>query len=646
MPSLCSKPVSALRLSFFSCLSEISMAGVDCSGQNSLYRSTRDGHTGDKSENEFDLMIDTLSSIDNKLNSIDINTRQREDETRTVVRPDSNLVIVYLQISISSIEDIDTVRQEFTCQFYLGVNWEEPQLKDEAKDGRSIEWEKCWEPRIYFQNAVEIMNITSSTKLLQPFYDGNPSVQMSYRVKGRFKTLFDLRAFPFDKQRLEIRIVSKWADSVVQLKETSYKPGYLCCKTFLCEQEWDLYKHVIGTESCTADDCNNDHSLSPNESSRSLETQCKNKIAFLNRSISCVKKGIMKKPVNEGKPLIFSVFTFSFSIRRKYSFFISNVVLLLALISSLALCPFCVPQAEIGDRLSIISTLLLTAVTFKFVVSQSLPRVSYQTLLDQYVLSCIIYIFAMTVIIGVTAKIKFLQQHEPFTVIVTCCSWLAIAIWIVIKSIFTVKSSSMELQRLEDIFSSRNNHSSVFQHIAHSGITDMMIPKLSPDIIPLRISESTAPTVLPRQCQSRAEMQRKVALAASRGRSGEIHTSLARVSRRRRKLKARKGKEKFSLDSCRDNLHESTSLRRKSFAEVSNAQISRFSNSSSSGSSDCHEIVVGRYKVSFDGLTPLSDDSSIEGEVFPQNLGEQRAVENLQMHTRKLAGSRPQTSQG
>eukprot|EP00112_Aurelia_sp_Birch-Aquarium-sp1_P011351 Seg2388.1 transcript_id=Seg2388.1/GoldUCD/mRNA.D3Y31 product="Neuronal acetylcholine receptor subunit alpha-7" protein_id=Seg2388.1/GoldUCD/D3Y31 len=339
-----------------------------------------------------------MGIINNKLSSIDVNTRICENELHTVVRPNHDIKTVYLQINIASVDDVDTMRQEFTCDFCLVASWEEPSLKN-VKDSEHIEWEQQWDPRIYFQNAVDISNQTNSHKLIRPL--GNPDVaeewgvQLSYRIKGRFKSLFDLRNFPFDYQSLQIQITSKWGDSVLEFKVGSYKPGTLSVKNFLCANEWDLYKHVFGADSCTAHDCTNDHALKLQADNASEVPHCKQRISKTVQDLA-----------DKERPLIFSVFKFAFSIRRKYSFFVSNIIVLLALISFMSLGPFCVPQSDIGDRMSIIFTLLLTAVTFKFVVSQSLPKISYQTVLDQYVLLCIIYIFGMSVVIGYEVRLR------------------------------------------------------------------------------------------------------------------------------------------------------------------------------------------------------------------------------------------------
>lgn len=602
------------------------MAGLSGVLQHPVFESVEQNATGSDNDDEFDLLIDALSSIDRKLNSIDVNTRQCEDEHHTMVRAGKDVVFVHLQINISSIEDVDTVRQEFTCQFFLGVSWEEPQLKYSTKDQDEIEWDKCWDPRIYFQNVVEIINMTSSTRLIRPLYDGNPSVQVSYRVKGRFKTLFDLKDFPFDKQRLEIRIVSKWADTVVQFKESSYNPGHISCRKFLCEHEWILYKHVIKTESCTADDCTNDHSLAVNPNSSSSDAQCRLRISAASGPFTLVKKGIIKKALKDERPLTFSVFTFSFSIRRKFSFFITNVVVLLALISFLALGPFCVPQSEIGDRLSIIFTLLLTAVTFKFVVSQSLPKVSYQTLLDQYVLCCIVYIFAVSVIIGLTTKIKFLQVHEQITFIISSSLWLAISLWLGCKSVYTINRSNAKMRKLEGLFRSQSEQSSMFQSMAATNIKDIVLPKLSPETCPLRISESTASANIGQPSMSHTMIGIGQQSLLHQNNVIERRSTLANVRMKNKKLKLR-ARHKMRKTAVPANVISDKSGPSQSKPAPRNRKILVSSPTfSSSGESEGNEIVLTRYVASFSDEDETSDRNSEPAGAFASKSDGKEAV--------------------
>lgn len=627
----CYAAIQLQRL-FFESLASINAVDVEAMARpSSIEQPIEHSLTGNDSDDEVDLLFDALTSIDRKLNSIDVNTRQCEDEHRTIVRPNTDVVIVYLQITISSIEDVDTVKQEFTCQFYLGVNWEEPLLKDDVKEGKKIDWEECWDPRIYFQNAVEMTSITSSRKIIHPRHDEDPSVQIAYRVKGRFKTIFDLRKFPYDNQRLQIHIVSKWSDTVVQFKESRFRPGRLSCKTFLCEHEWELHKHVIGTESCTADDCTNDHSLSLGVKDASQDAQCRHRMLAANMPPATAKKGIIKKTFIDERPLTFSVFTFSFIIDRKFSFFISNVVVLLALICLLSLGPFCVAQSETGDRLSIIFTLLLTAVTFKFVVSQSLPKVSYQTLLDMYVFICIVYIFFVSLIIGMTTRVKFFQVREQYTVVLIFVVWLSIILWFIGLTIFIRFKSSGKLKHLENVIHSRYKKAEELKGFAKIHVRDVILPKLSPNSAPLRISESTA---------SAAFGQRSIFGSHAilrQNRIGERRSTLANIRMKKRNLKLKKEKKNLRKVVLADVLSDGADVK-PDLPTRKNASMSSSSSSSSSEGMQ-GEIVLGRYTASFDDQDEISDNSSESGEVFTHRMNEKQVAKNTSIILENKAGT-------
>jgi len=68
-----------------------------------------------------------------------------------------------------------------------------------------------------------------------------------------------------------------------------------------------------------------------------------------------------------------------------------------------------------GDRVQISLTLLLTSVAFKYYVQQFVPTVSYFTLIDKYILYCMVFQFFMTVhnmIAGLITNSKALLIFE------------------------------------------------------------------------------------------------------------------------------------------------------------------------------------------------------------------------------------------
>lgn len=97
-------------------------------------------------------------------------------------------------------------------------------------------------------------------------------------------------------------------------------------------------------------------------------------------------------PSENSAGIIFPRVDFSLYLWRKPGFYLSNVVLPIAILTLLSplSCAIESDGSSLGtaDRLGITLTLMLTAVAYKFVVASSLPQVSYQTLLDSYVLVC------------------------------------------------------------------------------------------------------------------------------------------------------------------------------------------------------------------------------------------------------------------
>ena len=78
---------------------------------------------------------------------------------------------------------------------------------------------------------------------------------------------------------------------------------------------------------------------------------------------------------------------YSVKATRKASYFVWNIVLFMIFICSLIFTTFSVDYALVQNRLQLSFILLLSNITFKRVVSDTLPKVSYLTQLDRYVIS-------------------------------------------------------------------------------------------------------------------------------------------------------------------------------------------------------------------------------------------------------------------
>jgi hypothetical protein len=86
-----------------------------------------------------------------------------------------------------------------------------------------------------------------------------------------------------------------------------------------------------------------------------------------------------------------------FRISRQPWTWISNVMGILFMTASLGFSTYLIELTAVGDRGGVNLTLLLTVVAFKLLLSDNLPKVSYLTYLDWYVLISFGAIFLISV---------------------------------------------------------------------------------------------------------------------------------------------------------------------------------------------------------------------------------------------------------
>merc|ERR1712224_867461 len=85
------------------------------------------------------------------------------------------------------------------------------------------------------------------------------------------------------------------------------------------------------------------------------------------------------------KPLL----ALRFRLQRRWHHFAWNHMVLSGLLSTLGFCTFALDADEFARRSSITLVLLMTVTASKFLIDEGLPKISYLTTLDHYILRCI-----------------------------------------------------------------------------------------------------------------------------------------------------------------------------------------------------------------------------------------------------------------
>ncbi|KAK7483885.1 hypothetical protein BaRGS_00024902, partial [Batillaria attramentaria] len=207
-------------------------------------------------------------------------------------------------------------------------------------------------------NAKGEVKITK-TKEVEYGPGGLAYVVEKRRLKGLLSQEMELVDFPFDIQDLSVLITSDLNDGEVELVEDRKEVSFVNTLSFGNKQEWILHQCVL-TEP---------RPVSTGETSA----------------------------VTQEKPGI----CFKCCATRQSGFFVWNIMFVMALITALSVVTFTVDRTKPQNRIQLSFILVLAAVSFKFVASQSVPKISYPTYLDKYILTTMSYLFIVALWHGV-----------------------------------------------------------------------------------------------------------------------------------------------------------------------------------------------------------------------------------------------------
>ena len=315
---------------------------------------------------------------------------------KSLVQKKENPATVSVRVSILRIGDIDTVRQEFQCEFYMRLRWEEPELRGKDISSTSkITWNSLWDPRFHFMNAVKFEKYDIMKKVWRPKSgSGDPQVRFLCFISGTFKDEFKLDKFPFDYQDLSLTLAAKSKSTEMTFVKDDEMEDNIREKNFFATQEWKLCSHVL-TESKESED------------------------------------------MRGASPVKYPQYIIRMSVRRQYKFYIYNVLMIMYLITALAFSTFAVKAGSYVSRNGISLTLLLTSVAFKYNVQQYVPRVSYLTLADKYIFQGMIFQFLMALRDLVSSSLSSSEIHSSFEFISRA---IAVLIFLLINVCFVCLS--------------------------------------------------------------------------------------------------------------------------------------------------------------------------------------------------------------
>lgn len=276
-------------------------------------------------------------------------------------------VDVFIQVNITKINDIDTVNQRFQAEAIIESKWQDPSVKS-VND--VIDANKIWKPELYIENAINDVKEDIRYRIISDD-QGALYVYEIRKVRGLFWEKLELESFPLDVQDLTIVVATKKSGSRINfcLMQPESQECSMNINNTLDNSMWRLH-NVVRT-----------------------------KIGKLNCEFSFGKREY---------PLI----SVTVQALRSPGFFYWNAVLPIFLITLASLGPFVIEYKIPQSRLPSTATMLLTSVSFRWIVGRLLPTVSYLTSLDKYSLISMMLITFMLFYHAIIAAVYHFFPEE------------------------------------------------------------------------------------------------------------------------------------------------------------------------------------------------------------------------------------------
>jgi len=263
---------------------------------------------------------------------------------------------VSISINVKRIYDVRTKEQEFTARLLVDMYWEMPPGETPPPESEDDgDWTPEWTPKFWCKAAKSedrMEMYTTEEKNGKTYIHG--FVMMLVTISEGF----ELKKFPNDCQDLTICLQSLTPSQSMKLVSPARLLG-------------DAPVVELSASGMYLDDF-------------ALLDKC----PFTYNIYLSQDQGVYT----------YSTIQIKIKVVRQCWYYIINVALIMFLICSFVLCAWAVHPGAIADRWGVDFNLVLTAVAFKLILNDMLPRLSYLTTLDLYVLSGFVFLALATFI--------------------------------------------------------------------------------------------------------------------------------------------------------------------------------------------------------------------------------------------------------
>mmetsp|Transcript_7568 Transcript_7568/g.14266 ORF Transcript_7568/g.14266 Transcript_7568/m.14266 type:complete len:650 (+) Transcript_7568:457-2406(+) len=252
-------------------------------------------------------------------------------------------VVVHCYVKIYYLTNVDTRNSNFECDFLVALDWYLPEMQawQENFPGETPNWHDFFHPHMEIDNVHTNGDFVEVGGTQTPRLDGRKNAgwcKLTQRFRGPLQTYFSVRDFPFDQHMLQIVVKIRTGNSKARCSIT----------------------HPSAILRDAKHDINNSADYLPDW-----------KVVRWFGAEDLHRK---------------DTYNFGVHVQRHVAYIGWNIMFIFFLLEVLVFTAYGVQRDNIGDRMAINLTLVLTAVAFKYVVKEEIPNVPYLTILDKYIL--------------------------------------------------------------------------------------------------------------------------------------------------------------------------------------------------------------------------------------------------------------------
>ena len=291
---------------------------------------------------------------------------------------------VTINVFLIDIDEIDDVRQRFNVDMFVSIAWQDPRLalpeEEQSDQIRTLPRSEVWTPRGL---VVNDRGLRAQLPLVVDV-DALGNVLYRQRLTGELAVDLNLEDFPFDSQLLPIDVISyQYSPDQVQFSTNARLAAHV--DAFSIEGwRFSLGETKFGEFSVPA-------------------------------------AGVVRPRI-----------TFMLEAQRNAQYFLLTMFLPMSLIVFMSWTAFWIQPNVVPPRIAISTASIFSLIAFGFSIRLSLPRVSYVTSADVFVIGCTLLVFLALGAAVIGSRWASAEKLEQAIRLNATIRWLYVALFLVV----------------------------------------------------------------------------------------------------------------------------------------------------------------------------------------------------------------------